>query len=250
MFSDYPSNVFFCDDRYSLESICELKTFLLVLHSPSGAAIRSQTLRGRPGILSLIAKFVLQTPSKVEDSFHQALTGRNVVLRGCSAGGRVDAEFVSRQDVVSAGRRSLHEGFHRWTVRSYSDSFAFGVIADASWHDFIAETTSWDWPFVSDSYGQGFALVKRRGCFSLCGKKICAGNGDTTVGQDRALSVSSKALLASACEFSVVLDFSRKAVYFEVEGVRLADSFFRLEAGETYRVIVSVHEPKSSVRLL
>lgn len=225
--------------RYSVQACCEVRALCLGFHPRLGAESPLQVLQGAPGVVDTIARFLLEPPLPVVDTFCQELTGAGVLVAAPyrTAVGRHHARFVCRCNAASAGMKSIHEGLRKWTVRCEGDSFAIGIIADDSWHDFVAETVSWDWPFVSGNFGQGFALIKRKGEFFLSSRM-----------RSSALSAKCNALILEADKLNVVLDIERALLFFEADDVEIPNSMYKLTNEESaYRFIASIPDPTSSV---
>jgi len=227
-------------------------------HAHAGKGSAFGPLQGLPGVLKLLAEFLLQPPQFIEDRFLRELAGKCIQLEDQRRTVKLQrmSGLCFRCDVAAAGFRKMCSGMGRWTARCTGSSFAIGVIANASWATLMNDATM-DWSFVGGGFGSGFGLVKRNGSFfatgCMCDESAEHVNGRSqgTLRRDDDDRAISGEWLSDAEEFSVILDIDRRRVFFEADGFRIPGSGFEnLSVASPYSFIASVPDSRCSVTLL
>jgi len=230
--------------HYSLESCREVEEVCFGLHPRIGQRSILQRIQEGPGILRLIARFLLHRPEGTNDVFFSRMAGCDVVLSPSlkTARGRPGASRRSRSDLVAAGTVSVDSGMSRWRLSCSGPSWAIGVIADSKWVELCEGGFIHDWPFVGGGYGHGVGLVNRRSTLFLAERTYGGQLADRTV---------HSALLESATEFGIVLDMSRARIFFEADGSEILGSSFEcIDDRDRYRFLASLPDPDSRVTLI
>jgi len=220
-----------------MEAIC------FGLHPRIGEHSILQQIQGLPGIIRLLAQFLLQPPARMEDKFYTMMAGSDVLLSPSlkAVSGKRGAVRESRCSMAAAGIKSVDAGLSRWTVECSGHSWAVGIVADGKWAELSGENWSHDWPFVGGGFGHGIGLVKRRSVVFLSARTY----GGAVIDQDLSSSIKK-----DATRFGIVLDMDRARVFFEVDGKKIAGSSFEhIDTLDQYRLVASLPEPESSVML-
>jgi len=229
---------------YSIESCLEVETICLALHSRNVAHSALGHLHGIPGILQLLAGFLLHPPECMEDRFFTRMSGRGVLLSFSlkSASGLSGAVRESRFDMVTAGTKAVDSGLVRWKIRCSGHSWAIGIIADSKWLELLAEGHCQDWPFVGGGFGHGVGLVNRRRDLFVSRR---------TYGGPMADCRLSSTATKGEGVFGIVLDMGRARVYFEADGAEIPGSRVELvDVQDQYRLIASLPDADSAVTLI